>query len=106
MSYAYQVCPECFGLIRHEVKKDNGGNGKTFHDMEPLDTSKAHLLRITPPQLLKANVPDRVKVDVDKMKKAKEYFNKLKKSRNMGKIPNHSDEVLQDYSIQASGLLD
>lgn len=113
MSYAYQICPECYGMIREEMKqtKGKGVAAATVAAVAKPVAEFATKLTDVANQAAERREAKREKIgfyDEKKKKKAIRYFNKLKRQRKMGKLPPNlkTDEELWDYSIQASGLLE
>lgn len=118
MSYAYQICPDCYGMIKEEMAeemKQNRGRGGNpialgaVKAVEPV-ANFANKLTDVANQAAERREAKREKIgwyDEKKKKKAVRYFNKLKRQRKFGKLPPNlnTDEELWDYAIQASGLL-
>lgn len=114
MSYRYQICPDCYGLIKEEMrmKKDNGGVSPAAVAAVVKPVSEfANTLTNVSNQAAERREAKRKELGTYNEKKKKntvKYFNKLKRQRRMGKLPPNlqSDEQLWDYAITASGLID
>lgn len=107
MSYEYQICPDCFGLIRKELDKGDGIDLAPI--VKPVADFATKLTDVANQSAIRRE-EKREKLGVyeeKKKKKAIKYFNKLKRQRKFGKLPPNlkTDDDLWNYAIQASGLL-
>lgn len=107
MSYAYQVCPDCYGMIKAD----------TMEKMPQVQVTNNIASQV------KAKLKERVESEdlpksfglkggdssyALKRSEAVKYFNELKKHQKAGKLnpSNLTEDQLWAYAIKAKGLID
>lgn len=109
MSYSYSVCPACLGLIRENIKKTGGTNPSVISVIAKPISDVVNKITDAASEAAQRKHDAKIKSGAYEAKKKKQtvkYFNKLKKQRKRGKLPQElqTDEQLWAYAMQAAGL--
>lgn len=114
MSYAYQVCPDCYGMIKADTKSNVDkieADNKIENEMR--SRIKEEVVKTSSPEktfgLKNLEKKGGAKGNYGmKRAEAVKYFNKLKSMRKAGKLnpPNLTDDQLWGYAIHENGLID
>lgn len=105
MSYAYQVCQKCYGMIRADTKSQ----GEEMAKEVEISNNMRQKIKDKVAQTTSPNKTFGYGTTYSsKRNEAIKYFNELKNHRKAGKLdpPNMTDDQLWGYAIKVKGLID